>query len=124
MIVQVASAKFSGAASLPVPFASPTRKDSVLAVAFTLDTCAVTIIKVDDDKGGTRWWRLANDTAAGRRRVCWVRNSGAPPGVVEVVGSPANDKPVTGTALALEAAGVAPGAALQLLADLTLEVQG
>jgi hypothetical protein len=76
VIVQVTGEKFeSPTARLAVRFASPTLTGSVIAVCFTLETCEVTIVRVDDSASGLRWWRLANDTAAGRRRVCWIRSS-------------------------------------------------
>jgi hypothetical protein len=121
MIVQVGSARFEvPTAPLVVPLPKPSLRGSVIAVAFTLITAAATIVRVTDS-GSPRGWKVANDTTTGNgRRVCWVR-VGGPPGVVEVVGESANSTLVSGTAMALEAQ-AHPGAALQLLADLLLEV--
>jgi hypothetical protein len=119
MIVQVSEpVEFEGAARLVVPFQQPTRPASLIAVAFMLESAALTIVRVTDNTAGPRAWRLGNDTPAGNgRRVAWVR-AGGPPGVTEVTGEAANGKPVCGTALAVEAQVRGPGDALQLLADL------
>jgi hypothetical protein len=121
MIVQVAGEKFVvPTVRLVVPFASPSRSNSILAVAFTLATSEVTVGRVSDGAASVRGWKLAHDTVMGNlRRIFWVR-VGGPPSVVELVGEPANAQPVRGTALALEAQ-AHPAAALQLLSDLLLE---
>jgi hypothetical protein len=117
--------RFENASRIAIPFASPSRPGSILAAGFTLAMSAVTILRIDDNTGGGRWWRLGNDScnlAARGRRVCWCRLASAPPGALELFGLPANGALVSGTALAIESQARGPGDAMQELHNLVAEM--
>jgi hypothetical protein len=112
------------AARLVVPLKTPTATGSLLVVAFEVaGTGALTpAVVVVPDMTPTRW-KLANDTVlpSGGRLAYWVR-IGSHEGITEVIGETANAIPVTGSALAMETAGLSAGAAVQALADLLSQV--
>jgi hypothetical protein len=106
---------------LVVPLADATVPGTVLVAAFTIAGAGTRTpaITVEDDLGmAPSRWRLANDsnTPAGRRAF-WVR-IGSHPGVTQVIATTANDLPVKGSGVVLEASGMSAGDATQVLADL------
>ena len=123
MIVQGKRAEFTEpTAHLHVALEHPTQRGTLLVVAFTLRGCpspTPSIETIRDTFGSARQWRLAHDQlrSGGERVSTWFR-LGSHPGNLEIIAETCNSVPITGSAVALETAGLSAGAAVAALAEL------
>ncbi|HTD13285.1 MAG TPA: hypothetical protein VK676_14565 [Steroidobacteraceae bacterium] len=116
-IVQVTNpVQFVGQSRIVVPLNTPSVAGSSIAVAFVLEPDSPTVAGIEN---GGPWWRCGSDRVSPRgRTVIWVRHMKAPAALAEIVGQVANNTPVNGSALVLEAQARGFGDAQQLLCDL------
>lgn len=113
MIVQASPpVKFIDGARIEVLLRAPTRAQTILALAVVANRSVA--LQVSDGGGGGRWKCAA--TPGGTS--LWHRLPDRQGGVIAISIATANAQEISGTAIAIETAGVAPGVALQLLSDL------
>jgi hypothetical protein len=124
VIAQVSAlTRFAGTSRSLVKLRTPSAGGTHLVVAFVLKGVRLPAITCVIDSLGFRW-RLATDTQMGSARAIYFLRPSSPAGVTELTAIPANNIEITGYGLALEAAGVSQGHAVQALSDLVLEMAG